>query len=104
VIRETEAGVVVDVRVIPRAGRTFVDGVRDHAVLIRVAAPPVDNAANQALIEFFSKSLKVARHAVTIVAGATSRNKRVAIAGVSASAVQALVDPPTAARTRRSPS
>ena len=71
------------VRVIPRAPRTRVDGERNGAVLIRLAAPPVDNAANDALIAFLADTLGLPRRSITIVGGEKSRDKRVAIAGLT---------------------
>jgi uncharacterized protein (TIGR00251 family) len=70
--------------VIPRARKTACSGVRDGALLIRVAAPPVEGAANEALIAFFSTTLRVPRHAVQVVSGERARRKRIAIAGVTA--------------------
>jgi uncharacterized protein (TIGR00251 family) len=82
VIRPTAAGVEIDVRVIPRASRTTLGGTRDHALLIRLAAPPVEGAANDALIEFLADILHVPQRAVRIVRGARGRLKRVAVDGV----------------------
>jgi uncharacterized protein (TIGR00251 family) len=73
--------------VIPRARKTACSGVRDGALLIRVAAPPVEGAANEALIAFFSTTLRVPRHAVQVVSGERARRKRIAIAGVTAERV-----------------
>jgi len=73
---------VIDVRVIPRAPRTRVDGTRGGAILIRLAAPPVDGAANDALIAFLSETLALPRRGITIVAGEKSRDKRVRIEGL----------------------
>jgi uncharacterized protein (TIGR00251 family) len=84
VIRDTAAGVELDVRVIPRAGKSECAGLRDDSVLVRVAAPPVEGAANAALIEYFSTILRVPKRAVTIVSGERGRQKRIAIAGVTA--------------------
>jgi uncharacterized protein (TIGR00251 family) len=69
--------------VIPRAPRTKVDGERAGAILIRLAAPPVDGAANAALIAFLAEALGLPRRNVTLISGETSRDKRVQIAGVS---------------------
>jgi uncharacterized protein len=74
---------VVRVHVIPRARKTELAGERDGALVVRVAAPPVDNAANEALIAFFAGALGVPRRAVQIVGGARGRQKRVAIDGVA---------------------
>jgi uncharacterized protein (TIGR00251 family) len=68
--------------VIPRAPRTRVDGTRDGAVLIRLAAPPVDGAANDALIAFLADALELPRRNIRIVAGEKSRDKRVHVAGI----------------------
>lgn len=83
-LRETAAGVELDVRVIPRARRTQLAGTRDGALLVRLAAPPVDGAANDALIAFLAETLAVPRRAIRVVSGEHSRHKRLAIEGVSA--------------------
>lgn len=81
-IRPTDGGVHIDVRVIPRAGKAGVAGTRDGALLVRLNAPPVGGAANDELIAVIAKTLGVPRRAVTIVSGERSRLKRIAIAGV----------------------
>ena len=87
-IRETPAGAEIDVRVVPRAKKTAIDGIRGGAVLIRVAAPPVDDAANSAVIEFLADTLGVPRRSVRIVSGQRGRSKRIAVDGVSADQVR----------------
>lgn len=82
-IAETASGVELDVRVIPRAKKSGLGGVRDGAVLIRLAAPPVEGAANEALISFLSEILRVPRRAIRIVSGERSRHKRVAVDGLA---------------------
>jgi len=77
-------GVRVQVRVVPRAARTAVAGVRDGRLIVRVTAPPVDGAANDAVVEAIAAAAGVPRRAVAIVAGDTRREKTVAIAGVTA--------------------
>jgi uncharacterized protein (TIGR00251 family) len=79
----------IDIRVIPRASRTRVDGERAGAILIRLASPPVDGAANDALVAFLADTLDLPRRNIAIVAGASSRNKRVKIDGLDAGAVRA---------------
>jgi len=63
--------------------------VREGALLVRLAAPPVEGAANEALVELLARLLAVPRRAVRIVSGETSRTKRLAIDGVSEPAVRA---------------
>ena len=81
--------VLLDVRVIPRAPRTGVDGRRGGAILIRLAAPPVDGAANDALLRFLAETIGVPRRSVRLVGGEKSRDKRIAIAGRDLSTVLA---------------
>ena len=83
-ITSTPEGVVIDIRVIPRASRSGLAGIRGDALLLRLHAPPVEGAANEEVVEILSKALGVPRRAVTIVAGGRSRLKRVRVEGVSA--------------------
>jgi uncharacterized protein (TIGR00251 family) len=91
VIRSTSSGVELDVRVIPRAKKTVIDGERDGVLLLRVAAPPVDDAANDALVRYFAERCHVPQRAVQIVSGARGRRKRVAIEGISADSMRELI-------------
>ena len=73
---------IVAVRVIPRSARSKIDGRRGDAILVRLAAPPVEGAANDALIELLSREFHIPKRQITIVSGAASRDKRVEITGV----------------------
>ena len=90
-IRQTTTGVELDVRVIPRAKDTRIAGERDGALLVRVAAPPVDDAANDRLIEYFSRLTHRPRSAIRLVAGARGRAKRLAIDGIGVDSVRELI-------------
>lgn len=72
----------LQVRVIPRAGRTAIAGRRGDALLIRLAAAPVEGAANEALIDLLSDTLAVPRRSISIAAGRRSRDKRIEIDGL----------------------
>jgi len=85
--------VEIAVRVIPRAKKTACAGLRDDALVIRIAAPPVEGAANAALVEFLSSTLDVPRRAVRILSGDRGRHKRVAIDGVTRAQVDAALLP-----------
>jgi uncharacterized protein (TIGR00251 family) len=74
----------IHVYVQPRASKTEVVGMHDGCVKIRLAAPPVDGAANAALIEFVAAQLDVAKSRVRITAGLTSRRKTVEVDGATA--------------------
>jgi uncharacterized protein len=95
-IRPTSIGVELDVRVIPRARRTEISGSRDDALLVRVAAPPVEGAANDAVIELLAATCRVPRRAIRLVSGASSRHKRIAIDGMTAYQIRAVLKEPTA--------
>jgi len=82
--------VILDVRVIPRARTTEIAGSRDGVVLIRVAAPPVDGAANDAVITLLAERLNVPRRAIRIVSGGTSRRKRIEIVGATPEQIRSL--------------
>jgi uncharacterized protein len=78
------ASVRIDVYVQPRASRSAITGMHDGAVKIRLAAPPVDGAANTALVEFIAARVGVAKSRVRVVSGQASRRKIVEIDGVDA--------------------
>ena len=87
-----KGGIAFAVRVIPRAGRTAVAGLRGDALLVRLAAAPVDGAANDALIGLLATVLDRPRRDVTLVSGHSSRDKRVAIAGLTEAELSARLD------------
>lgn len=72
----------VVVHVQPRARRTEVAGLHGDAVKLRLAAPPVDGAANEELVRFVAERLGVARSAVRVTAGATARRKTLEVDGM----------------------
>jgi uncharacterized protein len=83
--REEEGALVFAVRVVPRASRTAAAGEHDGALRVRVAAPPVEGAANEELARFLAKALGVAARDVEIVSGHASKSKRVRVRGAAAS-------------------
>ena len=70
-------------RVIPRAGRGGLAGLREGAVLVRLAAAPVDGAANDELVAVLARALDLPKRAITIVSGERSRSKRVRVQGLT---------------------
>jgi hypothetical protein len=79
------------VRVIPRASRRGIVGIRDGALLVRLQSPPVENAANQELIELLAKAFGTAKRDVAIVEGSRSRLKRIAISGIDPHRAQTIL-------------
>ena len=85
-----EGRLIFRVQVVPRSSRSEVVGEHNGALRVRLAAPPVDGAANEELIHVLAKTFKVSRSAITILSGHSSRLKQVSIEGVSDSALASL--------------
>lgn len=81
--------IVLQVQAQPRAKRNEVAGWRGEALVVRVTAPPEKGRANRAIIETLAEALGVRRSALRLVAGETSRAKRVAVAGLTMEQVRA---------------
>jgi uncharacterized protein (TIGR00251 family) len=92
-LRETPDGIAFAVRVIPRAGASTIAGTRDGRLLIRLAAAPVDGAANKALVAFLSDILRVPAVKVSVKAGLRNRNKLVVVEGLTLDRASALISP-----------
>jgi uncharacterized protein len=73
----------LNVHLTPRASRDQVDGWREGVLRVRVAAPPVDGRANEALIRVIAAALKIAPSRVRVVGGAASRIKLLEVDGMS---------------------
>ncbi len=78
-IEERDGRANFAVRLIPRASRSAIAGVREGVLQVRVTAPPVDGAANRALLELVAKALHVGITAVRIESGSTSPRKRLSV-------------------------
>ena len=76
------AGTRLRLRVQPRASRDEVAGVAGDALRVRLTAPPVDGAANEALVRLLADRLDVSRGSVALVSGHTGRNKVVEVSGL----------------------
>jgi len=74
---------LIDILVVPRASRTAVGSMTGDRLRVAVTAPPVDGAANAAVIEALAEAFGVPRRAVDIVRGETGRRKTVRVAGGS---------------------
>lgn len=81
----------ITVYIQPRAKRTEIAGRHGSDLKIRVAAPPVDHAANEALLAFVAQRLGVRRRDVRLIAGATNRKKVLEIDGFTAEQIQVLL-------------
>jgi uncharacterized protein (TIGR00251 family) len=89
-LREDSAGVSVDILVQPRASRARIGPIHGDRVKVAVTAPPVDGAANKAVIALFAKALGCARGDVEVIRGHSSRRKTVRIRGIGRAAIEEL--------------
>jgi len=92
-IKETPEGVTFSVKVLPRSSKTEITGVVEGALRIKLTAPPVEGAANKALVEFLAKRLSVAKSKITILSGETGRNKTVSVSGLKKADLASLLIP-----------
>ena len=84
-------GVRLSVRVQPRASSTGIAGIHGDALKVRLTAPPVDGAANAALVKLLAETFGIPVRAITIVAGSGSRTKVVELDGITEEAVRKLL-------------
>ena len=92
-LRQGERGTTLTLHIQPGAKKTEVAGLHGDALKIRLAAPPVDGKANAALIAFVAERLGVARSAVSLKSGQTSRRKVLEVAYAPANVSERLLPP-----------
>ena len=87
VIQEVEEGVIFTAKIVPGSSRTAICGLLGQMLKIKVAAAPEKGKANQHLLEFLAKRLRVKKNAISIVSGKTGPVKSIRVLGVSAEAL-----------------
>lgn len=87
-LKQTNHGILLNVKVIPKASRTALVGWENDELKIRLAAVPDKGEANDALIQFLSKFLEIGKSHITIIQGQTSRHKRLCVTGLTLSQLQ----------------
>ena len=92
-VKEVGGGVQLSIKLQPRASRQQIGGVHGKELKISVTAPPVDAAANRALLEFLAEILDLPRSSMELVRGQTSRHKTLFIHGVSAAELMEKLTP-----------
>ena len=92
IVQATKDGAILTVHIQPKASTTECVGIHGDAIKIRVAAPPIDGAANDELIRFLARRLSIPASAVQIKSGAGGRHKRVFVKGVNAEFVLACLN------------
>ncbi len=88
-LREQPDGVLLSVKLQPRAGRDEIGEPLGNELKVKVTAPPVDSAANEALVRFLAAKLDCPKGAVELIRGHTARHKTIKLHGLSAAQVAA---------------
>ena len=82
IVSENSDGCILKCWIQPRSSRNAVVGVHGNAIKIALTAPPVDGKANKELIKFLAKYFKLPKNSIQIIAGNSSRNKTIFMAGI----------------------
>jgi uncharacterized protein (TIGR00251 family) len=91
-LRESKKGLTFDIQVIPHASRSELMNVQDGVLKIKVTAPPVEGAANEACIKLLAKELGLKKSHLEISSGAKSRKKTVMIKNISKEELQTKIN------------
>ena len=89
-VTEKDGSISFVIRVIPRASKSEIVGELEGSLKIRISAPPVDGAANDEVVRLLAKAFGVGKSNVSIVAGETSKTKRIRVAGATPERLQQL--------------
>jgi uncharacterized protein (TIGR00251 family) len=92
VVRESDGKVLLSVRVQPRSRQNAIAGVREKSLLLKVNAPPVDGAANQAVVALLAQKLNLPKSTFSVQQGVKSREKIVKVEHVTADDVLKLLE------------
>ncbi|MBM4326782.1 MAG: YggU family protein [Deltaproteobacteria bacterium] len=81
-LQEHPQGVTIKVRVTPRSARNVITGEKSGNLRIRLTSPPVEGKANQDLVKFLGKVLRIAPSSISVLRGSTSRDKTLLVTGL----------------------
>jgi uncharacterized protein (TIGR00251 family) len=87
-LQQRADGVCISLKVQPRASRNEIAGPIGNEVKVKVTAPPVDSAANEAVLELLAEILGCARNQLELLRGATSRHKQILVRGVTVAQIE----------------
>lgn len=90
-VQKTQDGVVFHIRVLPRSSRCELAGVQNDALKLKITAPPVEGQANEECIRLLADKLGVRKGQVQITGGHKSKNKTIAVAGITIKDVEAII-------------
>jgi uncharacterized protein len=83
-VKESDGALEISLHVQPRARKTEIAGEFNGALKLKVMAPPVDDAANKAVIQYFASLLSIPKSRIEITSGEKSREKKLRISGIRA--------------------
>ena len=86
-LKETDGGLVLSIKLQPRSSVNQIGEPLGDELRVKITAPPVDSAANEALVAFLAKRLECPRGSVELIRGQTSRHKVIRLYGMSSSEV-----------------
>jgi uncharacterized protein (TIGR00251 family) len=89
-VKQTKDGIIFQIRVLPRSSRCELVGVHDGALKLKITAPPVEGQANEECIRFLAEKLGVRKAQVKIMGGFKSKNKTVAVSGLTGKDIEAI--------------
>ena len=92
-LQQTNDGVNLRIKLVPRASTNRIDGLHGDALKIRLNAPPVDGKANAALLRYLADTLHLPLASLTLTAGETSRNKTIRIHTLDPATIRARLLP-----------
>ena len=90
-ISSKDNGVIIEIRVVPRAAHSEIAGAIDGVLKVRLHAPPVDGAANDELVRLIARHFGVGKSSVRIIAGSAAKRKRVFIEGIEESTASSIL-------------
>lgn len=82
-LKENADGITIEIKVQPRASRNQIVGEQDGSLKIKLTAPPVEGEANQALVDYLASVLDTPRRNIILLKGESSRNKIIAVKGMT---------------------
>jgi len=91
-LKESKSGITFSIKVHPRAKKNAITGTVSDALKLALTAPPVEGRANEAVIDFFAKLLRLPRASITIAAGQSSRNKLISVSGMSVQSLHQILE------------
>jgi uncharacterized protein (TIGR00251 family) len=90
-IKNSSDGITFTLRVVPRSSRCEITGIQNEALKLKITAPPVEGKANEECIRFLSDKLGIKRNRITIKAGHKSKNKTIAISGITKEDLESII-------------